>query len=32
MSFAAAEGGGTCVTMRFACDPLAIGRGSEAAE
>jgi two-component system nitrogen regulation sensor histidine kinase NtrY len=32
MSFAAAEGGGTCVTMSFACDPLALRRNSEAAE
>ena len=31
MSFASADGGGTCVTMRFACDPLA-GRRPEAAE
>ncbi len=31
MSFASAEGGGTCVSMSFACDPLASGRGSEAA-
>jgi two-component system nitrogen regulation sensor histidine kinase NtrY len=32
MSFAQAEGGGTCVAMRFACDPLALRRRSEAAE
>ncbi|MEJ5975980.1 ATP-binding protein [Novosphingobium sp. PS1R-30] len=33
MSFTAIEGGGgTRVTMRFACDPLAQRRGSEAAE
>jgi two-component system nitrogen regulation sensor histidine kinase NtrY len=32
MSFAPAEGGGTSVSMSFACDPLALGRGSEAAE
>ena len=33
MSFASVEGGGgTRVTMRFACDPLAERRGSEAAE
>jgi two-component system nitrogen regulation sensor histidine kinase NtrY len=32
MSFTQAEGGGTCVAMRFACDPLALRRGSEAAE
>jgi two-component system nitrogen regulation sensor histidine kinase NtrY len=32
MSFASAEGGGTCVAMSFACDPLAQRRGSEAAE
>ena len=32
MTFAAAEGGGTCVTMSFACDPLELRRGSEAAE
>ena len=31
MNFAAANGGGTCVTMRFACDPLA-GERPEAAE
>ncbi len=32
MLFASAEGGGTSVTMRFACDPLAGKRTSEAAE
>ena len=32
MTFSAAEGGGTTVTLRFACDPLALRRGSEAAE
>jgi two-component system nitrogen regulation sensor histidine kinase NtrY len=32
MSFAPADGGGTSVTMSFACDPLALGRNSEAAE
>ncbi len=32
MTFASAEGGGACVTMRFACDPLADKRTSEAAE
>ena len=32
MTFASAEGGGACVTMRFACDPLAGRRTSEAAE
>ncbi|MDR2857220.1 MAG: HAMP domain-containing protein [Novosphingobium sp.] len=32
MTFASAEGGGTCVTMRFACDPLALGGKSEATE
>jgi len=33
MNFAPAEGGeGTIVSMSFACDPLALGRGSEAAE
>ena len=31
MNFAAGSGGGTCVTMRFACDPLA-GERPEAAE
>jgi two-component system nitrogen regulation sensor histidine kinase NtrY len=31
MNFHAADGGGTCVTMRFACDPLASTR-TEAAE
>ncbi len=31
MNFASADGGGTCVTMRFACDPLA-GQRPEAAE
>jgi two-component system nitrogen regulation sensor histidine kinase NtrY len=32
MSFAPAEGGGTSVSMSFACDPLALTRGTEAAE
>jgi two-component system nitrogen regulation sensor histidine kinase NtrY len=32
MTFAPAENGGTRVTMSFACDPLALRRGSEAAE
>jgi two-component system nitrogen regulation sensor histidine kinase NtrY len=33
MSFGPGEGGsGTSVSMSFACDPLALGRGSEAAE
>jgi two-component system, NtrC family, nitrogen regulation sensor histidine kinase NtrY len=32
MTFATAEGGGTNVTLSFACDPLALPRGSEAAE
>ena len=32
MVFQAGEGGGTRVTMSFACDPLAQRRGSEAAE
>jgi two-component system nitrogen regulation sensor histidine kinase NtrY len=32
MTFSPAQGGGTTVTMRFACDPLAGGRNSEAAE
>ncbi|MFA7603020.1 MAG: ATP-binding protein [Novosphingobium sp.] len=32
MNFAPAEGGGTSVTMSFACDPVALRRGSEAAE
>ena len=32
MTFSAAEGGGTCVTMRFAGDPLADRRTTEAAE
>ena len=32
MTFASAEGGGACVTMRFAVDPLAGKRSSEAAE
>jgi two-component system nitrogen regulation sensor histidine kinase NtrY len=32
MTFTAAENGGTRVTMSFACDPLALRRGSEAAE
>jgi two-component system nitrogen regulation sensor histidine kinase NtrY len=32
MSFAPAEGQGTVVTMRFACDPLAGTRATEAAE
>ncbi|MFM5908532.1 MAG: ATP-binding protein [Novosphingobium sp.] len=32
MNFAAVEGGGTQVTMRFACDPVADNRTSEAAE
>ena len=33
MSFGPAEGGdGTSVSMSFACDPLALGHGSEAAE
>ncbi len=32
MTFSPADGGGACVTMRFACDPLADRRGSEAAE
>jgi two-component system nitrogen regulation sensor histidine kinase NtrY len=32
MTFASAENGGTRVTMSFACDPLALRRGSEAAE
>ncbi len=31
MSFAPAEGGGTSVSMSFACDPLALTRGTEAA-
>lgn len=32
MTFTPAQGGGTTVTMRFASDPLANGRNSEAAE
>jgi len=32
MSFASVPGGGTRVTLRFACDPLRAERGSEAAE
>ena len=32
MTFTSAQGGGTTVTMRFAIDPLAHGRNSEAAE
>ena len=32
MTFAAASGGGTSVTMIFACEPMAGGHGSEAAE
>ncbi|WP_288483732.1 ATP-binding protein [uncultured Novosphingobium sp.] len=32
MTFTAAQGGGTTVAMRFAVDPLANGRNSEAAE
>jgi two-component system nitrogen regulation sensor histidine kinase NtrY len=32
MNFAPAQGGGTRVTMSFACDPLAMRRNSEAAE
>ncbi|GGY97166.1 sensor histidine kinase [Novosphingobium colocasiae] len=32
MAFSPAVGGGTCVTMRFAADPLAGGRKAEAAE
>jgi two-component system, NtrC family, nitrogen regulation sensor histidine kinase NtrY len=32
MTFAAREGGGASVTMRFACDPLAGRRAAEAAE
>jgi two-component system nitrogen regulation sensor histidine kinase NtrY len=32
MTFTPAQGGGTTVTMRFASDPLASGRNSEAAE
>jgi two-component system nitrogen regulation sensor histidine kinase NtrY len=32
MTFAPAENSGTRVTMSFACDPLALRRGSEAAE
>jgi len=32
MTFTPAQGGGTTVTMRFACDPLLHGRNSEAAE
>jgi two-component system nitrogen regulation sensor histidine kinase NtrY len=32
MTFAAAEGGGTCVTLSFACDPMGGRRNSEAAE
>ena len=32
MSFSTGEDGGACVTMRFACDPLAGKRTSEAAE
>ncbi|MBV1687156.1 HAMP domain-containing protein [Novosphingobium sp. G106] len=32
MNFGPAEGGGSSVSMSFACDPLALGRGSEAAE
>lgn len=32
MTFMPAQGGGTTVTMRFAADPLARGRSSEAAE
>jgi len=32
MAFAPAEGGGTCVTMRFARDPLAREQASQAAE
>ena len=32
MTFAAVPGGGTSVTMVFACEPMAGGRGSEAAE
>jgi len=32
MIFTPAEGGGTCVTLSFACDPLAGRRDSEAAE
>ncbi|MCB2072621.1 MAG: ATP-binding protein, partial [Novosphingobium sp.] len=32
MTFTPAEGGGSCVTMSFACDPVASKRNSEAAE
>jgi two-component system nitrogen regulation sensor histidine kinase NtrY len=32
MTFSPADGGGTCVTLSFACDPLAGQRDSEAAE
>jgi two-component system nitrogen regulation sensor histidine kinase NtrY len=32
MTFTSAQGGGTTVTMRFARDPLARGRDTEAAE
>ena len=32
MAFAPADGGGACVTMSFACDPLGDRRNSEAAE
>ena len=32
MTFTSAQGGGTTVTMRFACDPLARVRNTEAAE
>jgi two-component system nitrogen regulation sensor histidine kinase NtrY len=33
MTFASAEGGGTCVTLSFACDPMrGRGRNTEAAE
>jgi two-component system nitrogen regulation sensor histidine kinase NtrY len=32
MVFASVEGGGTCVTMRFACDPLTGKQAPEAAE
>jgi two-component system, NtrC family, nitrogen regulation sensor histidine kinase NtrY len=32
MTFASAEGGGACVSMRFACDPLGEKRMPEAAE
>ncbi len=32
MTFTTAEGGGACVTMRFACDPIAGASANEAAE